>query len=198
MLRRKVWNGKVDSKGPNPRLHPQERGEMPLHLQDLIWASPGYKRTQAFQDMIFRLTFNNKFKRFQEEVCEENFEKSCQLTFKQQAQNETVRKCYRPLIKVCDGQGPEECRTLYESACTTKVAEIQDQGNFLIALFYVFYLVFECSTSRSSPASSWVTPSARSFRSRSAALAVWPRRAPRSATTRWSPRSWMCRRRPVT
>merc|ERR1712098_716305 len=39
-------------------------------------------------------TYVTQFKPSQEEVCEENFEKSCQITFKQQAYNETVRKCY--------------------------------------------------------------------------------------------------------
>merc|ERR1712088_867720 len=66
----------------------------------------------------------------QEEVSEENFEKSCQITFKQQAFNETVRKCYRPTEKVCNGQGPEECRTVYESSCTTKYVEKQP-GKFV-------------------------------------------------------------------
>jgi hypothetical protein len=36
----------------------------------------------------------------QEEVCDENFEKKCQITFRQQAINETVRKCYKPTEKV--------------------------------------------------------------------------------------------------
>ena len=70
-------------------------------------------------------TYVTQFKPSQEEVCEENFEKSCQITFKQQAYNETVRKCYRPTSKVCNGEGPEECRTVYESSCTTKYVEKQ-------------------------------------------------------------------------
>jgi hypothetical protein len=52
-----------------------------------------------------------EFSAAQEEVCEENFEKTCQITFKKQAQNESIKKCYRPLVKTCDGQGPKECRT---------------------------------------------------------------------------------------
>ena len=44
--------------------------------------------------------------------------------------NETVRKCYRPVEKVCNGQGPEECRTVYESSCTTKYVEKQP-GKFV-------------------------------------------------------------------
>jgi len=75
-------------------------------------------------------TYVTKFKPSQEEVCEENFEKSCQITFKQQAFNETVRKCYRPTEKVCNGQGEEVCKTVYESSCTTKYVEKQP-GKFV-------------------------------------------------------------------
>merc|ERR1719394_2310518 len=31
----------------------------------------------------------------------------CSITFKQQAYNETVKKCYKPVEKVYNGQGPE-------------------------------------------------------------------------------------------
>jgi hypothetical protein len=75
-------------------------------------------------------TYVTQFESAQEEVCEENFEKICQITFKQQAMNETVQKCYKPVDKVCNGQGPEECRTVYESSCTTKYVEKQP-GKFL-------------------------------------------------------------------
>ena len=75
-------------------------------------------------------TYITQFSPAQEEICEENFEKSCQITFKQQAFNETVKKCYKPLEKVCNGQGPEQCRTLYESSCTTKYVEKQP-GKFV-------------------------------------------------------------------
>ena len=65
-------------------------------------------------------TYITKFNPAQEELCEENFEKSCQITFRAEATSETVRKCYRPQRKVCNGQGPEQCRTEYESSCTTR------------------------------------------------------------------------------
>merc|ERR1711874_886747 len=70
-------------------------------------------------------TYVTQFKPSQEEVCEENFEKSCSITFKQQAYNETVNKCYTPIEKVCNGQGEEVCQTVYESSCTTKYVEKQ-------------------------------------------------------------------------
>ncbi len=75
-------------------------------------------------------TYVTQFESAQEEVCEENFEKICQITFKQQATNENVKKCYKPLQKVCNGQGPEECRTVYESSCTTRYIEKQP-GKFV-------------------------------------------------------------------
>jgi len=75
-------------------------------------------------------TYVTEFRPTQEEVCEENFEKQCSITFKQKAFNETVKKCYRPVEKVCNGQGPEECRTVYESSCTTKYVEKQP-GKFV-------------------------------------------------------------------
>merc|ERR1719189_746460 len=75
-------------------------------------------------------TYVTQFTSQQEEVCEENFEKTCQITFKQQAVNETVEKCYKPLNKVCNGQGPDVCKTVYESSCTTKYIEKQP-GKFV-------------------------------------------------------------------
>jgi len=75
-------------------------------------------------------TYVTQFQPSQEEVCEENFEKQCSITFKQKAFNETVKKCYKPIEKVCNGQGPEECRTVYESSCTTKYVEKQP-GKFV-------------------------------------------------------------------
>jgi len=75
-------------------------------------------------------TYVTQFDTAQEEVCEENFEKTCQVTFKQQAFNETVKKCYKPIEKVCDGSGPKQCKTVYESACTTRYIEKQP-GKFV-------------------------------------------------------------------
>ena len=68
-------------------------------------------------------TYITLFEANQEEVCEENFEKTCQITFKKQAMIEKVKKCYRPMEKICNGQGPTECRTVYESSCSTRYIE---------------------------------------------------------------------------
>jgi len=103
-------------------------------------------------------TYVTEFTPAQEEICEENFEKKCQITFKQMAVSETVKKCYRPLMKTCgneatpsrlrfkrqlpgygDGETDsgrladgveEQCKTFYETACTTKYVEKQP-GKFV-------------------------------------------------------------------
>ena len=75
-------------------------------------------------------TYVTIFSPSQEEVCEENFEKTCSITFNQQAYNETVRKCYTPVEKVCTGQGEQECTTVYESSCNTKYVE-KSPGSFV-------------------------------------------------------------------
>lgn len=49
-------------------------------------------------------TYVTEFTPAQEEICEENFEKKCQITFKQMAVTETVTKCYRPLMKTCGNE----------------------------------------------------------------------------------------------
>jgi len=106
-------------------------------------------------------TYATEFFPVQEEICEENYEKNCQITFKKMAVTETIKKCYRPLIKTCGenasprllrfkrqkrqlseyggpdsrddslGEGAEEqCKTFYETACTTKYVEKQP-GKFV-------------------------------------------------------------------
>ena len=76
-------------------------------------------------------TYITAFKPTSEEVCEENFDKQCSITFQQKAFNETVRKCYKPVDKVCDGSGPEVCQTVYESSCTTKYTEKEPGGKLI-------------------------------------------------------------------
>ena len=65
-------------------------------------------------------TYVTVFNPQQEEQCEENFEKSCQITFRAEASTETMRKCLTPKRKICNGQGPQQCRNEYESSCSTR------------------------------------------------------------------------------
>ena len=59
-----------------------------------------------------------------EEKCDEHFNKKCTISFKKSPTSEMVRKCYTPTRKVCNGQGPEVCKTIYETSCTTKYVKI--------------------------------------------------------------------------
>merc|ERR1712179_353874 len=71
-------------------------------------------------------TYVTNYESQQEEECEENFRKNCFIEYEKIAFNETVQICRTPLVKDCDVQGPEICRT--ESECWTKqeVHDVED------------------------------------------------------------------------
>ena len=106
----------------------------------------------AFKEPILECTHKNvekchytyvtQFSPVQEEVCDETFEKSCQITFKQQAVEETVKKCYRPLTKNCNGRGEEVCKTVYESACTTKYVEKKPGEMIFLMLLHIYFSAY--------------------------------------------------------
>ena len=53
-------------------------------------------------------TYVTRFTSAQERVCDENFEKICQIIFHQTAKNETVKKCYTPMEIECDSHEKQE------------------------------------------------------------------------------------------
>jgi len=71
-------------------------------------------------------TYTTDFEPQQEEQCDETFTKSCFIEYKKVASDEQVKFCHTPLI--CEGNGPEECKTVYESLCETRYHEhdVQD------------------------------------------------------------------------
>merc|ERR1712168_1418443 len=66
-------------------------------------------------------TYTTDFEPQQEEECEENFRKSCFIEYKTIASEEKVQFCNTPLV--CEGEGPIECKTVYESQCETRYHE---------------------------------------------------------------------------
>jgi hypothetical protein len=68
-------------------------------------------------------TYVTQFSPAQEQVCSHNYQKTCRISFNKRTVNEKVKKCYKPVEKVCDGRGKEECHTVYESSCSTKYVE---------------------------------------------------------------------------
>jgi len=68
-------------------------------------------------------TYRTQFTPSQEEVCREEYQKTCRISFRKKAVNEKVKKCYKPVERVCTGQGEEKCYTVYETACSTRYVE---------------------------------------------------------------------------
>eukprot|EP00095_Tigriopus_kingsejongensis_P012048 maker-scaffold90_size386344-snap-gene-1.24 protein:Tk12048 transcript:maker-scaffold90_size386344-snap-gene-1.24-mRNA-1 annotation:"hypothetical protein" len=66
-------------------------------------------------------TYTTDFEPTQEEECEENFKKDCFIDYKKIAFDEAVRFCHTPFV--CEGEGPVECKTVYESQCETRYHE---------------------------------------------------------------------------
>merc|ERR1711974_228674 len=66
-------------------------------------------------------TYTTDFEPQQEEECEYNFIKNCFIDYRKIASEEKIEFCHTPLI--CDGEGPVECRTVYESQCSTRYHE---------------------------------------------------------------------------
>ena len=63
-------------------------------------------------------TYTTDFEPQQEEECDETFTKSCFIEYKKVASDEKIKFCHTPLV--CEGEGPEECKTVYESFCETR------------------------------------------------------------------------------
>jgi len=68
-------------------------------------------------------TYVTFFNAATEQQCDETFEKKCQISFRSKAVTEPVRSCRRPLVSICDGTGPEECRSELETVCSTTTVE---------------------------------------------------------------------------
>merc|ERR1712167_59594 len=61
------------------------------------------------------------FEPAQEEECVENYKKNCWIEYKKVASTEQVQKCHTPFI--CDQPGPDECKTVYTTVCSTVLKE---------------------------------------------------------------------------
>ena len=44
-------------------------------------------------------TYITKYRPSQEEICDENYEKVCQISYATKAVNDTIKKCYTPVVK---------------------------------------------------------------------------------------------------
>jgi hypothetical protein len=83
---------------------------------------------------VCHYTYVTRFSSQRQEECLDNYGKVCTIAFNKQAVNETMRKCYTPMVKECNGDketdGKEICQTVYESDCSTRYVEKQP-GRFV-------------------------------------------------------------------
>ena len=107
--------------------------------------SPAWSRSGVMMVMMMMMVM---IMMMMEQVCRDNFEKSCQISFRPEVSRETVtnesrasghvtqysppigqvrresvRVCSRPLLRTCNGQGPEVCTVQYETSCTTRYSD---------------------------------------------------------------------------
>ena len=70
-------------------------------------------------------SFITVYEPHQEEECDENFRKVCDISYEEQALNDVVEECRTPLVSVCeyDDDCETECRTVQETVCTTSQEE---------------------------------------------------------------------------
>jgi len=70
-------------------------------------------------------TFITEYVATQEERCQTSFMKSCHITYTTMVTEEKVTVCDEPLVKVCGNgyQGPEICKTHWDTTCETRYKE---------------------------------------------------------------------------
>merc|ERR1712098_1009276 len=122
-------------------------------------------------------TYTTDFEPQQEEECEENFIKNCFIDYRKIASEEQIEFCHTPLI--CDGEGPVECRTVYESSARPGTTSTTSKMTWLSA---------RLSRRRSARMSLRVTPPRRSVPSGPSRSVSLRRRTSRSTRQRPSVR----------
>ena len=75
-------------------------------------------------------TYVTNYKPFNEQECQENFRKVCEISYEQKAVKEKVEECTTPLVPDCTmADIPEVCRTVYDTVCHTRQegTEVEEQ-----------------------------------------------------------------------
>ena len=74
-------------------------------------------------------SFITTYEPHQEQECDENFRKVCNIVYEDSAINDVVEECRTQFVKSAPCvPGPEECETVYDMVCDTrqKVHEVED------------------------------------------------------------------------
>ena len=65
-------------------------------------------------------SYVTRFEPHQEQRCDEKFEKSCTIHYEDVTHNEDIEVCKTYLCPDCSREGPQECRTVYDTVCESK------------------------------------------------------------------------------
>ena len=96
-----------------------------IEMREVIEYNDSVTCKHSYSEQCYQ-SYVTDYKPIQIEECEEEFDKKCYIEHKKTTEQETIRKCHKPLI--CEGKGPEVCRAANTIACETKLEfhEIDD------------------------------------------------------------------------
>ncbi|QQP53221.1 Putative LOC101165754, partial [Caligus rogercresseyi] len=83
---------------------------------------------------VCHYTYVTRFTSQRVEKCDDHYEKICRIVFKNLPTNETIKHCYRPMVKKCREKGDGEdddnliCKTVFETECSTRYVEKRQNG----------------------------------------------------------------------
>ncbi|XP_040577684.1 uncharacterized protein [Lepeophtheirus salmonis] len=82
---------------------------------------------------VCHYTYVTRFTSQRVEKCDDHYEKICRIIFKDLPTNETVKHCYRPMVKECRSKDENVdddnliCKTVFETECSTRYVEKQSK-----------------------------------------------------------------------
>ena len=143
----------------DPVLECSHGQEEQCHVTHVTRYEPSLEQVRGMVMMMIVMMVMMMIMMMMEQVCRDNFEKSCQISFRPEVSRETVtnesrasghvtqysppigqvrresvRVCSRPLLRTCNGQGPEVCTVQYETSCTTRYSGHQGLEQLIISI----------------------------------------------------------------
>jgi len=89
-----------------------------MMVEETVWEN--HEDCYHSYDKRCHKSYTTTYTSVQEEECDEVFRKICYIEMVDVAQNVSTNVCRRPLVKDCNVQGEEICRTEYQSECWSK------------------------------------------------------------------------------
>jgi len=89
-----------------------------MMVEETVWED--HETCDHSYDKRCHKSYTTTYTAVQEEECDEVFRKICYIEMVDTATNVTTNVCKKPLVKDCDDDGPQVCRTEYQSECWSK------------------------------------------------------------------------------